>query len=408
MSSLSYVSDEFLLAQAGIDTEKFKLGKLCKRGHDWEGTGKTLKYVRNTQCPTCRGVKNIDFAPVKTDPEILFSEHNIDPSRFRLGKICPNNHEWENTGKSLRTKNTGACIICSPRKHLSAREEFPQTLFSEEEKIQFLQDHDIDPNLFYLTPVCKNRHNWMSTGFSLRMIRKDNNIGSCVDCHGLKNPGRNSYKLGRPKYDQMVEDAGYSTELVYLGVLCKKNHDWKQTGYSLRYKRHNSCVECLETKRIGIRDFSGTREDNFWLRVVKKGENECWEWRAGRSSFGHGCFKLEDGSYIGAHRYSYILHYGEIEGDLHVRHKCDNPPCVNPNHLCLGTHQQNMNDMVERGRSVKGEDRPTAKLTEEKVREARILYDSGTKSINELAEQMGVAKTTIRMVVKRLTWKHVD
>ena len=231
--------------------------------------------------------------------------------------------------------------------------------------------------------------------------------GECVKCRGIKNPGRNSYKLGREKYDILLREANISTELMHLGTLCRHNHDWNNTGYSLRYKLNNECVACGGVKRPSIKKLGGTEEDNFWLRVIKKGENDCWDWRAGRSSFGHGSFKLKNGKSIGAHRYSYILHYGDIEDDLHVRHKCDRPQCVNPNHLCLGTHQDNMNDRAERFRGVKGEEVFTAKLDEEFVRYAREEFYSGRKTIEELLLEKDVTKETMKNAIFRKSWKHV-
>lgn len=89
----------------------------------------------------------------------------------------------------------------------------------------------------------------------------------------------------------------------------------------------------------------------FWSRVVKT--EKCWLWVGGCSENGYGAFYWQ-GKQTGAHRVSYELTHGSIASELLVLHKCDNPPCVNPDHLFLGTHQDNMTDKVLKGRHPKG------------------------------------------------------
>ncbi len=79
----------------------------------------------------------------------------------------------------------------------------------------------------------------------------------------------------------------------------------------------------------------------FWDKVDKSGK--CWIWRGSKLKTGYGRFHFA-GKTITAHRISWMLAHGSIEEGMHVLHKCDNPPCVNPDHLYIGTHTQNMQD----------------------------------------------------------------
>lgn len=90
-------------------------------------------------------------------------------------------------------------------------------------------------------------------------------------------------------------------------------------------------------------------EERFWEKVKVVDNDKCWEWLASRTLKGYGHFKIK-GRTVRAHRYSYTLVKGPIPKDLWVLHKCDNPSCVNPNHLFLGTHGDNMKDMFDKGR----------------------------------------------------------
>ncbi|WP_425555541.1 HNH endonuclease signature motif containing protein [Hymenobacter koreensis] len=91
--------------------------------------------------------------------------------------------------------------------------------------------------------------------------------------------------------------------------------------------------------------------ERFWAKVEKT--PTCWNWTASTRRDGYGWFNVNNGAQL-AHRVSYELCKGPIEDGLHVLHSCDNPACVNPNHLSLGTHQDNMDEKVARGRSTAG------------------------------------------------------
>jgi len=139
----------------------------------------------------------------------------------------------------------------------------------------------------------------------------------------------------------------------------------------------------------------------FWSKVDIGGPDECWEWMAVRHPFGHGKIKV-DGQYEYAHRVAYSLERGALGDDL-VLHKCDNPPCVNPNHLYLGDHSDNLKDAYERG----GQER-SSKLSENQVREIKRKLQDGDTSQRELAEEYGVVRGCISNIATGRRWSHIS
>ena len=144
-------------------------------------------------------------------------------------------------------------------------------------------------------------------------------------------------------------------------------------------------------------------EQRFWSKVNKTAT--CWLWTAGYFGNGYGAFGVNRIN-VGAHRYSYTLHKGEIGEGLVIRHTCDVRACVNPNHLIIGTPKDNINDMVERNRQAKGINCCNTKLTEDDVREIRIFRGFGFE-YDELGSMYGVNKTTIGRIITGKTWSHI-
>lgn len=145
----------------------------------------------------------------------------------------------------------------------------------------------------------------------------------------------------------------------------------------------------------------------FWEKVQIAGPDECWEWKGGKDREGYGRF-----SYFGknqvAHRIAWILTGGEVSEGLCVLHKCDNPSCVNPDHLWIGNQLENIKDRTKKGRDAdcRGEKNPSAKLAEEDVLEIRRRLVCGEIQ-NQIAKIFGVAASTITDIKTKRTWAHI-
>jgi hypothetical protein len=150
----------------------------------------------------------------------------------------------------------------------------------------------------------------------------------------------------------------------------------------------------------------------FWSWVSKRGEDECWPWMGCKTTNGYGQISLTiTGIAVMAHRVAWELTNGPIPPGLCVCHSCDRRECCNPKHLWTGTHQDNMHDMLVKGRrrsrTLHGEDNPLAKLTNDAVREIRRLYDEKKMSQCKMAKVFGVSECTIYGVTHRKRWRHL-
>lgn len=148
-----------------------------------------------------------------------------------------------------------------------------------------------------------------------------------------------------------------------------------------------------------------TLSERFWSKVSKGLDGDCWIW-VGGMSHGYGSIRL--GTRYGsknANRISWILNRGTIPKGMHVLHKCDNPACVNPDHLFIGTQADNMRDCASKNRTAHGSRRPTSKLTELQVLEIWDLWISGEWSCKQIGVLYKVSRQCISNIVHKREWK---
>lgn len=143
----------------------------------------------------------------------------------------------------------------------------------------------------------------------------------------------------------------------------------------------------------------------FWSRVERT--QTCWLWNGTKVGAGYGVFSV-GGSYQMAHRFAFALWHGDIPKGNECCHRCDVPNCVNPEHLFLGTHTDNMRDCESKGRNPhpKGERAPNSKLTDELVAQIRSVLAGGKLKQWDIARQFGITQSTVSLIKLEKIWTH--
>lgn len=158
-------------------------------------------------------------------------------------------------------------------------------------------------------------------------------------------------------------------------------------------------------------NFSREKREGFWSKVdMSAGSDACWPWKGGVYKSGYGTAYWNGRRGCRAHRVAYQVSFGDIPKGVFVCYVCDNRLCVNPSHLFLGNHRDNMRDMVEKGRSRNsiqaGERNNAAKLTATIVLRIRELFSQGI-SVVEISRRVDVPYSNVWFVVNRKTWTHI-
>jgi len=150
----------------------------------------------------------------------------------------------------------------------------------------------------------------------------------------------------------------------------------------------------------------------FETRYIPDSASGCWIWQGSRNTSGYGCLTHRYKNYR-AHRFSWIIYRGEIPSGMWVLHHCDNPLCVRPDHLFLGTAADNTADMVKKGRDRfrnskgrkinVGAKHPMAKLTGAQV----LTIRADSRILREIARDYGVSQSTVSVIKNRQHWAHL-
>jgi hypothetical protein len=162
-------------------------------------------------------------------------------------------------------------------------------------------------------------------------------------------------------------------------------------------------IKCAMWHRCGAM----TPEERFWHYVPNRPIGSCWIWKGTLGKAGYGQLPDENGKLIYAHRFSFRLHYGFLPDDKLICHRCDNPPCVNPDDLFLGTDADNRIDSAMKNRTVYGERVWNSVLTSDTVREIISLHKTKGISQTLLASKFGVTPSAISNIFIGRTWKRI-
>lgn len=164
----------------------------------------------------------------------------------------------------------------------------------------------------------------------------------------------------------------------------------------MRWRRHGDPGHTERTVTLG------TVEERFRAKVDRRGPDDCWPW-TGHTLRGYGQFQAgtgrDESRIVYAHRFAYELATGEDPGDLFVCHRCDNPPCCNPDHLFLGDNADNMHDMAVKGRHG----RTTTTLDQARAVK-RMLHEGATQG--QIVEAVGVPLHTVKNIRRGTAWRH--
>lgn len=159
-------------------------------------------------------------------------------------------------------------------------------------------------------------------------------------------------------------------------------------------------------RRGDLEKFKKISSIDRFLEHTNISKDGCWLWSGPKLLAGYGKFGVR-GKTVSAHRFSYSHYIGKIPEAMHICHTCDTPACVNPDHLFLGTHQDNMRDKVAKLRQPRGENTVGVKLTENKVHQIKKFISDGV-SKSKIARHFDVSRASIYAIEAGKNWSHLS
>lgn len=212
-----------------------------------------------------------------------------------------------------------------------------------------------------------------------------------------------------------AENASQNRRLTFLIIVVTTGYVVGMENIPIRQKdltQRKSVKVCRDGRRRNVLRALTHEEwvQRFFEQIDKNGPNGCWLWTGAKYRGGYGHMGM-NGKNTKVHRFSYEHFVGPIPAGLIVRHKCDNPCCVNPEHLMTGTHKDNTNDKIARGRfrygTARGEANGRTKLTVESVMKTKEMWDTKQFTIPMIAAATGITRTNVGAIVQGRTWRHV-
>jgi hypothetical protein len=178
----------------------------------------------------------------------------------------------------------------------------------------------------------------------------------------------------------------------------RKLYSTGEWSHNILSKKYGVSKHQIRKAVKGVLKRQPTVEQRFWSKVKKGNPNECWQWMAGKTSNGYGTFKY-NGKTVNAHKFAYEITNGVcVPSRFHVCHSCNEPSCVNPNHLLPGTPKSNVQGMIESGHQYIGGPKP--KLNEVQSLEVIFFNDLGIKHLT-IAMLMGVRGSTVKRALEK-------